>query len=367
MSRHGTYVFSNMVAFVMLAVLGTANSGYGGDWPMWRYDSARGAASPHPLAAQLHRQWSRRLPRSLPAWPPTQTKLQFDTVPQPVVAGQRIFLPSNVTDSVTAYDTRSGDQIWQFYADAPVRFAPVATDACVYFVSDDGYLYCLDHEGNLNWRLNGGPTRRSVLGNRRLVSSWPARGGPVLHNGRLFFAASIWPFMGIFIHAIDPDTGSGVWTNSGDGLIIPGGRSTPAVYDANSGAMRHFVYDKQVGGHDVTAARDCYFVAGSTYNLADGERLAAGRPVVADDRVLVYVEGDEATGLAAESQPSTSSTVDRRGRRTEHTNVTRPQQCSSRRVRRYSRPAPDTWLLTSCPRAANRSGAASSKGERRPC
>jgi hypothetical protein len=321
---------------------------------MWRYDSARGAASPHPLSAKLHRQWSRRLPRSQPAWPPTQTKLQFDTVPQPVVVGQRIFLPSNVTDSVTAYDTRSGDQIWQFYADAPVRFAPVATDACVFFVSDDGYLYCLDHDGNLNWRFHGGPTRRSVLGNRRLVSSWPARGGPVLHNGRIFFAASIWPFMGIFIHAIDPDTGSVVWTNSGDGtnytvhphgapsfgtvvpqghlaavddaLIVPGGRSTPAVYDANSGVLRHFVYDKRAGGHDVAAARDCYFVAGSTYNLADGERLAAGRPIVADHRVLVYLEGDEATGLAAESQPSTGSTVDRRGRRTEQTNFARPQQ-----------------------------------------
>ena len=137
--------------------------------------------------------------------------------------------------------------------------------------------------------------------NRRLVSSWPARGGPVLHNGRLFFAASIWPFMGIFIHAVDPDTGSAVWTNSGDGtnytvhphgapsfgtvvpqghlaavddaLIVPGGRSTPAVYDADSGVMRHFVYDKRVGGHDVTAAREYLFRR--RVDIQSGRRRAA--------------------------------------------------------------------------------------------
>ena len=30
-------------------------------------------------------------------------------------------------------------------------------------------------------------------------------------------AASIWPFMGTFIHAIDAETGDAVWTNSGSG------------------------------------------------------------------------------------------------------------------------------------------------------
>ena len=321
---------------------------------MWRYDSARGAASPHALPAKLTWQWSRRLPHSQPAWPKTQTKLQFDTAPQPVVAGHRLFVPSNVTDTVTAYDTRSGNELWRFYADAPIRFAPVASDGSIFFVSDDGHLYSLDSEGKLNWRFNGGPGRRSVLGNRRLVSSWPARGGPVLHEGRMFFAASIWPFMGIFVHAVDPNTGDAMWTNSGDGtnytvhphgapsfgtvvpqghlaavgdaLIVPGGRSTPAVYDADSGAMRHFQYDKKAGGHDVTAAGNTYFVAGATYDLASGDRLTTGCPVVADDRVLVYVVGEEATGLSAESQPTTQTVTDRRGAGSEQRKLVRRQQ-----------------------------------------
>jgi len=321
---------------------------------MWRYDSGRRAASPDALPAKLTRQWSRRLPRSQPAWPETQMKLQFDAVPQPVVAGHRVFVPSNVTDTVTAYDTRSGNELWRFYADAPVRFAPVASEGNVFFVSDDGHLYCLDIEGKLKWRFNGGPGRRSVLGNRRLVSSWPARGGPILHEGRMFFTASIWPFMGIFLHAIDPSTGAVVWTNSGDGtnytvhphgapsfgtvvpqghlaavddaLIVPGGRSTPAVYDAGSGAMRHFKYDKRAGGHSVTAAEGNYFVAGGTYSLANGDHLAAGRPVVVDDRTLVYVDGEEATGLSAEPQLTTRTVKDRRGAKAEQRRVDRRQQ-----------------------------------------
>ena len=54
-----------------------------------------------------------------------------------------MFVPSMVTDSVTALDTDSGAELWKFFADGPVRLAPVARDGRVYFVSDDGHLYDL--------------------------------------------------------------------------------------------------------------------------------------------------------------------------------------------------------------------------------
>ena len=57
---------------------------------------------------------------------------------------------------------------------------------------------------------------RNILGNQRLISTWPIRGGPVLLDGTIYFTAGIWPFMGIFIHAVDAQTGKVVWTNSGD-------------------------------------------------------------------------------------------------------------------------------------------------------
>ena len=46
---------------------------------------------------------------------------------------------------------------------------------------------------------------------------WPARGAPVLTDGKIYFAAGIWPFMGIFLHALDAESGKLLWTNDGDG------------------------------------------------------------------------------------------------------------------------------------------------------
>ena len=159
------------------------------DWPMWRYDAARGASTPHALPDSLELLWVRELPPARTAWPKTQDKLQFDAVPQPVVMGKRVFVPSTVNDSVSAYDSESGEIQWRFFADGPVRFAPVGYDDRVYFVSDDGHLYCVSAgDGKLQWKVNGGPANRKVLGNHRLVSTWPARGGPVVHEGRISFA-----------------------------------------------------------------------------------------------------------------------------------------------------------------------------------
>ncbi|HSG70102.1 MAG TPA: PQQ-binding-like beta-propeller repeat protein, partial [Planctomycetaceae bacterium] len=191
------------------------------------------------------------------------------------------------------------------------------------------------------WSFNGGPADRRILGNNRLVSSWPARGGPVFHDGRLYFSASIWPFMGIFIHCLEPDSGRVVWTNSGDGtnfivhphnapsfgtvvpqghfaaagdsLVVPGGRSTPAVYDARTGELRHFAFDKRVGSHAISVRGDTYFVADNTYDRETGEYVAKGEPVVSDENSLLYVSGDRLLSLSAQGRLVTTTTKDRRG------------------------------------------------------
>ncbi len=182
-----------------------------GDWPAWRYDAQRSASSPHELPPQLHLQWVRRLPVLTPAWP-DQPSMQFDEVHEPIVAGRRLFMGSSHDDSLTAYDTRTGEELWRFDANGPVRFAPLAWQDRIYFVSDDGYLYCLQAEnGSLVWRFRGGPSDRMILGNGRLISTWPARGAPVIADDTIYFAAGIWPFMGVFLHALDAKTGKPHW------------------------------------------------------------------------------------------------------------------------------------------------------------
>jgi outer membrane protein assembly factor BamB len=290
---------------------------------MWRYDAQRSAASPQELPTDLKLHWERRLPRLRPAWP-DQPKMQFDTAHEPIVVGQRLFIGSSHDNSVTAYDTRTGEELWTFFTNGPVRFAPAAWEDRIYVASDDGYLYCLQtDQGKLLWRFRGGPSDRQVLGNERLISAWPARGAPVIAEGMVYVAAGIWPFMGIFLHALDARTGEVVWTNDGDGsiyikqphnadsfagvapqgplvaigdkLLIPGGRSVPACYDRGTGRMIHYLLAqnaKRGGGSAVAAAERAYFNGGAAFDLKTGAHLGRVGEHVAFDEDRLY-DGDE--------------------------------------------------------------------------
>ena len=226
---------------------------------MWRHDAQRTGTARQQLAAKLYLHWSRDYLRQKTAWP-DQPMMVFDRVCEPIILGTTLFIGSARNDTLTALDTRTGAEKWTFHADGPIRFAPAAWENRVYFSCDDGHLYCLDAEsGKQLWKFRGGPSDRKILGNGRLISTWPARGAPVVADGTVYFAASIWPFMGIFIHALDAKTGQVIWTNDGDGsiymkqphnadsfagiapqgplvisgdkLLVPGGRSVPACYD----------------------------------------------------------------------------------------------------------------------------------------
>jgi outer membrane protein assembly factor BamB len=313
---------------------------------MWRHDAARSSASPDDLPETLHLQWMRKLPLARPAWPASQTKLQFDVSYEPVVLGRRMFVGSNVNDSVTAYDTRSGEELWRFYTDGPVRFAPAAANGRVYACSDDGHLYCLDTEtGKQLWKVNGGPAVRPIIGNKRLVSSWPARGGVVLADGNAYFAASIWPSMGVFIHAVDAETGRALWTNSetgamfithphgansfgsvcpqgslavsGNHLIVPGGRTQPAVFNRTTGKLEYFNFGSKGGGGFTALATANGFVVGKSYaRINDGKQLATINVQVLSDGWLIGSTGGSgpisAQTVAGKTQKSTSK--DRKGK-----------------------------------------------------
>ena len=129
------------------------------------------------LPANLHLQWVRHLPALKPAWP-DQQKLQFDDAYEPVAAGNLVLVGSSRTDERGRLRRDTGDEVWRFVVDGPVRFAPVVwEDACLLSSSDDGYLYCIDAaNGELLWKFRGGPSERKILGNERLISTWPARG-----------------------------------------------------------------------------------------------------------------------------------------------------------------------------------------------
>lgn len=272
----------------------TAASAFAADWPMWRFDAGRTASSDEHLPDRLQLEWERVYSPREQVWddPLNHDLMPYDRVFEPVVQGGRLFIGFNDTDKVAALDLKTGDELWSFYTDAPVRLPPACWKGRVFLTSDDGHLYCVKGEdGSRIWSFNGAPSARKALGNGRLTSAWPARGGAVIRDGKVCFAASIWPFMGTFIHALDAESGRVLWVNDGTGadfikqphsapafagvapqgalvlsgntLLVPGGRSVPAGFDLLNGDLKFFHLNeggKGNGGSFVAAGEKNFYV-----------------------------------------------------------------------------------------------------------
>ena len=332
------------MTFIIFCLL---DASLAGDWPCWRFDAGRRASTEDAVPADLKLQWTRDLPRPKAAWPESQTKLQFDASYEPIVIGQALIVPSMVSDKVTAYETRSGKERWRFYADGPVRFAAAGWRDRVFFVSDDGFLYCLNvKDGTVAWKFRGGPQDRHVLGNERLISMWPARGAPVVFDDKVYFAAGIFGFMGIFIHALDAETGKVIWTNSGSGssyqthqhgspafagvspqgylaatdeyLLVSGGRSVPGVYERRTGKFLYFhvssrQFGKGPGGFGVTATENLFFNGACVYGLRDGRGYHRFHEAVHDGQDAYFAHSD----LICSASPRANESMGRLGTKTQ--------------------------------------------------
>jgi len=274
------------------------------DWPMYQADSARSGYSSEQLPEGLMLQWTYKSPHPpIPAWP-TRNRQRFDRAYQPVIAGGVLYYGSSSDCKVYALDAVTGETRWVFFTDGPVRFAPVVWQDRLFVASEDGHVYCLTAtNGQLLWKLRGGPKDDMLLGNDRMISRWPARGGPVVIDNVLYFGVGIWPTEGIFIYAIDPVSGKVLWCNDSSGgiemdqphptaraksgiaaqgylaafensLLIPTGRAVPAVFDRNEGKLLYFhlQQNQYAGGSDVVIIDGNFFNSGEIFTVGNGVR-----------------------------------------------------------------------------------------------
>ena len=320
-----------------VAILATVVSGPADatDWPMWRFDAHRSASSPEVLPKDLHLHWTLRAPPLKAAWPEDH-RLQFDAVYQPIVVGSRMFIASNLDDTVTAFDIDQAQVLWRFHAGGPVRFAPVAHGGRIYFGADDGALYILEAaSGKLLSKFVPSPSRK-VLGNDRLISVHPVRGGPVIADGQIHFATGVWPFEGTFLYSLPLDHSSASvadvpppysvaslrdvvpqgYLAAADGRVfMPGGRSKVTSYRLADGGYDSLNYDAKGFTDYHASANEAFLFHGTKIldrKLNKTYPFTAPRPVVSGTRIYSTERGDVRAADLAKVRSVTSK--DRRGR-----------------------------------------------------
>ncbi|MBI3854082.1 MAG: PQQ-binding-like beta-propeller repeat protein [Planctomycetes bacterium] len=272
------------------------------DWSTSGGDGARSNSTPQDLAAPLALRWTTRAAHPpMPAWPASDRQ-PFDRAFHPVIAGGILAFGSSADGKVSAFDAATGTERWSIFTGGPVRFAPAAWKDRLFVASDDGHLYSLKAAtGEILWKKRGGPDDRMVLGNDRLISAWPARGGPAVAEDVVYFAAGIWPSDGIFLYALEAATGKVLWCNdqsgsivmpqphgganaesgvaaqgplvvAGDLLLVPTGRAVPAAFRRSDGKFQYFHLQENgsKGGSTALALGSQFFNSGSAFDAATG-------------------------------------------------------------------------------------------------
>jgi len=277
---------------------------------MFAADAGRTCFTAEELPTSVALYWTYRAAHApMPAWPRSDRQ-PFDRACQTVVARGTLYFGCSADGKVYALDAATGKERWTFFTGGPVRFAPAVWKDRLFVAGDDGFLHCLAaDDGKVLWQRRGGPNGRTILGNDRLVSHWPARGGPVIVDDVVYFAAGIWPSDGIYLYALDAATGKVLWLNdksgdlymgqphgganansgvsaqgylvaAGDRLLVPTGRAVPAVFGQSDGKFQYFhlQLNGHKGGTTTLATGTGFLNGGLLFDTATGAAIETAGP-----------------------------------------------------------------------------------------
>ena len=337
--------------FSIIILLTSWQTSKGVSWSQFRADAARSGYTSQHLPGSLSLRWVYKpLHPPQPAWRAEDTRMPFDHAYHAIIAEGMVFFGSSADNKAYALDAVSGKERWTFFTDSPIRFAPAYWKGRLYIAGDDGYLYCLRAKtGTLIWRRRGGPREDMVLGNSRMISRWPARGAPTIIDDIVYFSAGIWPSEGIYIYALEPETGKVIWVNDSSGsmlmdqphptaransgvsvqgylsaadddLLVPTGRAIPAAFDRQNGAFRYFHlqrYGQIRPGPFITLINGLTFSRNELFNSQTGNLLLRGTPgsAVADfPEYIVFAKGKSIKGIPRSKPIEEKQTQDSAGK-----------------------------------------------------
>ena len=167
-----------------------------GWWPTFLHDAMRTLCSDEEVPPKVKMAWSVELGEKLSP---------------PVVADGMVFVSEVDRHVVSAFDYRTGKQIWEFTTGGRVRVAPTYWRGFLLFGCADGWIYCLRAgDGKLVWRFRAAPQERRIVAFGQLESAWPVESGVLVQNGLAYAVAGRSSHLdgGLFIYALDPMTGN---------------------------------------------------------------------------------------------------------------------------------------------------------------
>lgn len=191
------------------------------DWPTHLRDNQRTGLVTSTLKTPLHMNWVFEQPTPpSPAWPAPakqdfwnkkfnlKARVVYDRASHLVSAGGRVFFGSSSDDTVYCLNAVTGEKLWSYTTEGPVRLSPTVAGNRLLVGSDDGHVYCLATEdGKLLWKHRGVNEDRRVPGNERIISVWPVRTGVLVDEGVAYFCAGLFPQQGVYQVAVDIKTG----------------------------------------------------------------------------------------------------------------------------------------------------------------
>jgi len=181
-------------AFSEISRLESPTSDSPDDWPTYRHDNARTAATKNKVPAVLGKRWETKLGTRASA---------------PVIAAGMVFAADVDGHAVCAINAADGKIVWRFCAEGRVDSPPTYHQGLLLFGSRDGSAYCLRAaDGALVWRFLP-LERRLICAYGQPESAWPICGSILIRDGLAYFAAGRNSFTdgGIFLYALDPRSG----------------------------------------------------------------------------------------------------------------------------------------------------------------
>jgi outer membrane protein assembly factor BamB len=280
-----------MAALVILALF-LCRSAAAEDWPTRLYDKHRSGITSESLTLPLTERWTYDTARRpAPAWTESpaphdhyrdyynlKPRQNFDFAFDVAVAGNFVYFGSSRSGTVNCLNAATGDTVWTFFTEGPVRLCPTVAGGRVYVGSDDGCVYCLDAlTGARIWseRVGG---EEMIWGNGQMISVWPVRSSVLVDGSDVFWAAGLFPEEEMYLCKRSAATGSGGWTvtpqlppqgyllATAGRLFVPSGKTYPTMYQRTDGAyVGHVQVNTRDGGcWALLTPSESYFWTGPT-------------------------------------------------------------------------------------------------------